>query len=111
MDFSFEIIIFVANSESYIQVAIVTGILCLLALAHHGSISNGASFLYLNSKGTMKVFIIVEDCGNDETRNVACLATEAEAESFCNKRNTSRPYRFNYEEWEVGEVLNELKEL
>ena len=59
----------------------------------------------------MKVFIIVEDCGNDETRNVACLGTKEEAEAFCNQRNTSRPYRFNYEEWEVGEVLNELKEL
>ena len=57
----------------------------------------------------MTVFIIVEDCGNDETRNVACLATEDEAKAFCEKRNTSRPYLFNYEEWEVGEVIQELK--
>ena len=57
----------------------------------------------------MKVFIIVEDCGNDETRNVACLATEDEAKAFCEKRNTSRPYLFNYEEWEVGEVIQEFK--
>ena len=54
----------------------------------------------------MKVFIIVEDCLNDETRNVACLETEEEAKAFCEKRNTSRPYSFYYEEWEVGEILN-----
>ena len=58
----------------------------------------------------MKICMIVEDCGNDETRNVACLATKAEAEAFCNERNTSRPYRFNYEEWEVGEVIDELND-
>ena len=58
---------------------------------------------------TMKVFIIVEDCGNDETRNVACLGTKEEAEAFCNERNTSRPYRFNYEEWEIGEIIGMKK--
>lgn len=57
----------------------------------------------------MKVFIITEDCWNDETRNVACLGTKEEAESFCNERNTSRHYRFNYEEWEVGEVIGMKK--
>ena len=57
----------------------------------------------------MKVYMIVEDCGNDETRNVACLGTKEDAEEFCNERNTSRPYRFNYEEWEIGEVIDELK--
>ena len=33
------------------------------------------------------------------------LETEEKAKRFCYKRNTSRPYRFHYEEWEVGEVL------
>ena len=51
------------------------------------------------------VYIVYEDCGCDETRNVACLETEEKAKRFCYKRNTSRPYRFHYEEWEVGEVL------
>ena len=53
----------------------------------------------------MTVYIVYEDCGCDETRNVACLETEEKAKRFCYKRNTSRPYRFHYEEWEVGEVL------
>ena len=54
---------------------------------------------------SMTVYIVYEDCGCDETRNVACLETEEKAKRFCYKRNTSRPYRFHYEEWEVGEVL------
>ena len=58
----------------------------------------------------MKVFIIVEDCGNDETRNVACLGTEEEAKAFCDKHNAlTNSRRFDYEEWEVGEVIQELK--
>ena len=58
----------------------------------------------------MKVFIIVEDCGNDETRNVACLATEAEAKEFCLKHNKpDRHWPFDYEEWEVGEVIKMYK--
>ena len=54
----------------------------------------------------MKVYIIVEDCLNDETRNVACLATEEEAKAFCDEQNKliSRA-PFSYEEWEIGEVL------
>jgi len=56
----------------------------------------------------MKVFIITEDCLNDETRNVACLGTEEEAKAFCANRNKAFEYwnPFTYEEWEVGEILN-----
>ena len=32
--------------------------------------------------------------------------TEEKAKRFCYKRNTTRPYRFHYEEWEVGEVID-----
>ena len=39
----------------------------------------------------MTVYIVYEDCGCDETRNVACLETEEKAKRFCYKRNTSRP--------------------
>ena len=55
----------------------------------------------------MKVFIIVEDCQNDETRNVACLGTEEEAKAFCAKCNKAFEYwnPFTYEEWEIGEVI------
>ena len=56
----------------------------------------------------MKVYIIIEDCGNDETRNVACLATEEEAKAFCDERNKSKVTNpFSYEDWEIGEVLGE----
>ena len=59
----------------------------------------------------MKVFMIVEDCLNSETRNVACLGTEEEAKAFCNKHNKQdRHWPFDYEEWEVGEIIKELKE-
>ena len=54
----------------------------------------------------MKVYIIIEDCGNDETRNVACLATEEEAKAFCDERNKSKVTNpFSYEDWEIGEVI------
>ena len=53
----------------------------------------------------MQVYIVCEDCGCNETCNVACFGTEEEAKSFCDTRNISRPFRFYYEEWKVGEVI------
>lgn len=59
----------------------------------------------------MKIYMIVEDCGNCEERNVACLATEEEAKAFCDEKNKDkRPRQLDYEEWEVGEVNEELKD-
>lgn len=58
----------------------------------------------------MKVYLVTEDCKNDETRVVACFGTLTEAEDFCEKYNTD-PYfkRFYLEEWEVGEILEGLE--
>lgn len=56
-----------------------------------------------------KVYIVVEDCDNDETQNVACFGTEEEAETFCKER-TPRFRSLVYEEWEVGEVIDDYKQ-
>lgn len=56
-----------------------------------------------------KVYIVVEDCFNDETRNVACFGTEEEAKTFCKER-TPRFLRLVCEEWEVGEVIDYYKQ-
>ena len=54
----------------------------------------------------MKIYMIVEDRGSFEERNVACLGTEDEAKAFCDEKNKDkRLYQLNYEEWEVGEVM------
>lgn len=65
----------------------------------------------LNEKDAIanKVYIIVEDCGNDETLNVACFGTEKEAKDFCDKQNPTNSLgftvqRFTYEEWNIGEI-------
>ncbi len=60
----------------------------------------------------MRVFIITEDRQNDEPRNVACFGTKEDAKEFCLKHNKSdRHWPFDYEEWEVGDVIDELKQL
>lgn len=53
------------------------------------------------------VFIVVEDCDNDETRNVACFSTSSNAEKYCDHRNKGLPRkRFTFEEWSIGESYN-----
>ena len=62
-----------------------------------------------------KVYIVVEDCNNDETKNVACFGAKEEAESFCNLMNAYKKLRdhtfrnrFDYEEWRLGEINSAL---
>lgn len=57
------------------------------------------------------VYIVVEDCDNDETKNVACFGVKGEAEAFCNLMNSYTKLRdhtfrkrFDYEEWRLGEI-------
>lgn len=61
----------------------------------------------LKSKVKDNVFIVVEDCDNDETRNVACFSTESAAQKYCDHYNEklSKP-RFCFEEWKIGESYN-----
>lgn len=59
----------------------------------------------------MKVYIIIENCSNDETRNVACLSSREEAESFIHKWNRGISFNsFSYEEWNVGEIFGEFND-
>ena len=64
------------------------------------------------AKDEGKVYIVVEDCYNDETQNVACFDTEEEAKAFCDRKNViarenEQIYwnRFSYEEWLIGEII------
>ena len=61
----------------------------------------------LKSKVKDNVFIVVEDCDNDETRNVACFSTKSAAQKYCDhyNENLSKP-RFCFEEWKIGESYN-----
>ena len=63
-----------------------------------------------NPSRRKEIFIIVEDCYNDETVNVACFDSETEAQAFCDKHNKQEKLkRFDYESWCIGEIVERLK--
>ena len=48
------------------------------------------------------IYMVVADCDNDETRNVACFSTRAKAETYCNDHNKGMlRERFTIEEWQT----------
>ena len=54
-----------------------------------------------------KVYIVVEDCENDETRNVECFSTEEAAQEYCDYYNKrlSRPH-YSFEIWSISKEFN-----
>ena len=57
----------------------------------------------------MKIYIVVKELFHEEFINIACFGTEEEAKEFCEKENVNF-ISCRYEEWEVGEVLEEYKD-
>ena len=57
-----------------------------------------------------KVYIVTEDCDNDETRNVACFSTDSAARKYCEHYNEGllKP-RYLFEEWNIGESYSDGK--
>ena len=80
----------------------------------HSDIEHRKSELHDYKEIPTKVYMIIEFCGCDETRNIACLKTEEEAIAFCEKHNPKNSLgftvrQFTYEDWRIGEIIENFK--
>ena len=57
--------------------------------------------------GTMNVYIVIEDCYNDETQIIGIFSTKEKAVECVDRIKKKRPNRFYIEDWKIDEEIYE----
>lgn len=55
----------------------------------------------------MNVYIVIEDCYNDETQIIGIFSTKEKAVECVDSLKKKRPNRFYIEEWKIDEEIYE----